>query len=576
MTPSPRFWIVSGLLVAILAAPLGAQDPAASRALKLLEQARKSIPDLTIRETSPVELLLAIALAQGRAGDLAAAEAGFQEILNGVPNEGANVALAKARAGDLKGAIALAETLKNGWILEKRSPLSGGGSSRPASLRTHALERIAGLLSESRRWTEALAVVDLLPETIQEGHGAGGTSRQEALAKVASAQTKSGALAPAFMTAKSVKTDYYREEVLVEIVMEHLKRSEVKEARVVDETITYPYLKLKTLSAIAQAQAKAGDPAAAAEAFRKVISIASGLIRFRAGPSSSVSALVGISAAQLATGDREAAQKTLDLAMKRSEEPDAQSIAVGLARLGAIDAAVAKADSIPVPWRRAYALLAIAGVLAPAANRVKVEELCSKARSIFQTDRDDPLRHAVLLEVGKAQLGSGLVPAALELAKEMDYRLSEKGDLLQLIVKAQVAAGDLKGARSTADLHSLDWLKALSYREIALALARGGDGTSAAELMDSNQTGICSISLEEISSLLVDRGELKLAREIALRCEMTDNAGRALRKVAFVQTSKGDEAGALAWASVQEGHLRKAHALLGVAEGILEVEARTR
>jgi hypothetical protein len=557
-----RLW----LILTALALPAQGQESPESRALKILERPKQFNADL----------FQAIAIVQARAGDAQAAEATFLEILKAAPEEGANVAVAKARAGDLKGAIALAETLKEGWITERKNAPYGGGTTRLGSLRTDALEKIVAFLGDSKRWAEAPAIIALLPETPREGHPADLTARQEALHKLAVAQAKAGDPAAAELTAKVITSQYYRQEAFKEIVAAWIKRGELKESLQADENITYPHLKIDTLIAIATAQAQAGDGPGAKETFQRSSEIASRLMDRRVMPSSRVSALSRISAAQMLIGDRAAAVETMKQAMAGSRELDLENIAVGQARVGALDLALTKADSIQVGWRRVHALMSIAGVMAEAGILAKAEELFSKARLIAEAIQEDHIRTVTLLEVGKAQVEAGFVSATLETAGLLTHLHPEKWDLLQRIVKAQLTAGDLKGARTTADLILLPWMKQVSLREIALATARGGDVKAALELVETFPDGSQAPSFQELSSILLERGELGPALQMALRIDQTELAGQALRKIAFVQTTKGDEAGALAWASALKSSSHKAYALLGVAEGILETSARSR
>lgn len=567
-----RLWLVSCALLAALG-----QDAADARALAILGRAKLANAEHGGWHESKGTLLQAIAIAQARAGDRRAADGTLGEVLQAAPMEEANVLAAKARSGDVSGAVAQASALiRDGWSLERQNPPFGQMSSRPVSLRTHSLEKILGFLIESKRWEEALAVANLLPDKPREGHQVDMTAKQEGLHKLAVAQAKAGDPAAAQVTASLIKSVYYQQEALKDIVAAWILRGDLKEALKTDASITHPHLKIPTLIAIATAQAKAGEKAGAAETFQRAIALATGLTDFRAGPQGRVTALCQIAAAQAQAGEPAAALETMKQAMQGSDEPDLLNIAVGQARIGALDLALTKADAIKDAWRRVYALTFIADAIAESGNRAKAEELYSKARTVSLTIPNDYDRTRSLQGVGKAQLAAGFEPAALETVKGMTLQSSETWDLQLLIVKAQVASGELKNARTTADLIRVPWMKQTALREVALGLGRAGDLKAALEIVDPMQGGIQAQTFEDLSSILVERGELEPALQMARRIDMTEPAGRAMRKVAQAQVSRGDENGALAWAAVEKGSLQKAYALLGIAEGILDKERRNR
>lgn len=564
------------MILALFAAPLGGQDAPFSPVLKALEQAMQSASKHPGAGPEKTTILLEIAACQARAGDAAAAEGTFQAILRATPGEGHRVAISLLRAGNLKGAVALAETLKEGWILERKDPLIGTAVSRPVSLRTDALEKMVDLLLDSKRWTEALDIVALLPETKREGHPDDLTSRQEALGKVAVAQAKAGEPALGLATARKVRPPYYRDQALREVVAALIHRAELKEAVQANEEIKYPHVQLETLVAIATAQADAGDRAGATATFRRASDLASGLIDFSRRPSSRVSALIRIAAAQALSGDRASALATMQKAADKVEDLDLPMIAVAKARLGALDEATAMAESIGESWRRISTLIQISGVLAQAGDSVKVAELCTKAAAAARSAPEEHLRTDFFLAIGKVQVEAGLLQNALQTAAEIGHRISERAELIHLVVRSQLKGGDLTGARKNADSIPVDWTKALALREVALVLLRKGDLPGALALTDPLHSNLREQTFLEICIHLADRGELESALRLTSRMEMMEPQGRALRRIAAVQAAAGDDVGALTWASSRKGALQRAYAFLGLAEGLLEARDKKR
>ena len=375
--------------------------------------------------------------------------------------------------------------------------------------------------------------------------------RVEALIATAEAQAQIGDVPGALKTAVSVGNLHGKAEALRNIALVQAKGGDVKGARETAETITDEKIKAQAFRNIAMAQAEKGDrdgalhtaagirdPYLKAAAFRK-IAVAPAIVKDRAGTrgilkqaldtamtiqgeNEKADALGGIAMAFLAVGDASEALQAVALIEKvyaGKPIPDVavntrsevlRAIAIAQAQSGDSQKALQTVGSIPAPYIQTSALAEIA---------------------VIQGDQGDRLAGGVTLRK------AAQVAAAVQ-------ELTAKAPALMGIAQAQAKVGDraaatrtFRQARQTVRVSEDERYKTDALMDLAMVQSGAGDFSGAVETAD----GIRDV----------------YARAHAWR---------------IIATAQGENRGqVLSWIG-KEGSApaRKAYALLGLAEGLLQ------
>jgi RNA polymerase sigma factor (sigma-70 family) len=252
---------------------------------------------------------------------------------------------------------------------------------------------------------------------------------------------------------------------------------------------------------------------------------------------------LGIAWIQAQAGDKAGAQKTLDKAVAIAKTlPDGQgaasawaAIACTQVRIGNIEAARATARLIGVESWKNLALVAIAKAQA-AAGQTK------EALQTTQPIQSEAERIHALYQLAVGQARAKNLQAARETFKQAADLVNslpeaDRGFHNHNLASAQAAAGDFSGAVQTA-------------------MSR----------MPPSETTLCNIAYEQALA-----GDIRGALQTAEAIQDSDFwKGSTLYGIARAQTERGDAEGALAWANQLASSHDKAHALFGVAEGLVK------
>lgn len=405
-----------------------------------------------------------------------------------------------------------------------------------AQARAGDREAAGKLLSQVRQTVEAFKNVHLI--------------RVEALIATAEAQAQIGDVSGALKTAVSVGNLRGKAEALRNIALVQVKGGDLKGAIETADTIVDDRIKAQALRGIAAARAEAGDRDGALQiaaairdpylkggAFRK-IAVAPAILKDRAAAldilqqaldiawtiqseNEKADALGGITLAHVEIGDVSGAFKTVTLIESAfagkplsevaviSKSEILRAIAIAQARAGDSQRAVQTVGSIATPYMQASALAEIA---------------------VIQAERGDPIA------------AGGTLRKALQVAAAIG-EFSAKAPALMGVAQAQAKVGDRAAAvktfrqvRQTVRVSDDERYKTDALMDLALVQSGAGDFSGAVETAD----GI---------------------RDIHARAH-------AWRVIAAAQGTHREQV--LSWIDKDGAPVRKAYALLGVAEGLLQ------
>jgi hypothetical protein len=177
------------------------------------------------------------------------------------------------------------------------------------------------------------------------------------------------------------------------------------------------------------------------------------------------------------------------------------------------------------------------------------------ARKVAEAVKKEQWKWIALAQVAAGQARGGDVKGALATAGAVKNDPLREEAVKGVLVE-QLKAGDVKGARQTLEGLKRPYWRAEALIELARAQARGGDAAGARESLDS--------AFEE-------------ARGVEEKEGLFGNAANACyAHIARAMAELGHAKDAAAWAAGQSDALRKAQALLSVAEGMAQRKAAAK
>ncbi len=360
-----------------------------------------------------------------------------------------------------------------------------------------------------------------------------GLLRNSAYGAIAESQAAAGNLKEALKTAHFIGDPYHNSRAIEAVVLEYVRSSNFKSAIETAQLIKSDVLRIGALTEIAAAQVKAGDTVGA---FQLVD---------RAQDDYGKSRIVGgIAAAQVEQGENDAALKT---------------------------AANFKGKSFS-DWP----LYEVAKALARAGNLRMAREMAEKLR--------EQLRFVTWEEIAVEQAKMGDVKGALELASSIPRPIHRYDNLpsVQLgaigrIANAQAQTGDFKGALETAalippDVRGCDICG--SYKDevigkIGRIRAERKQYLAALEIAGSLKFYEKEEIIKTVAVTQADDGEIENALQTVSTIENIHYRATTFQRISLSWTKTGKKAAALAWAEKLSAPLERAHAMVGIADGLL-------
>jgi Sigma-70 region 2 len=390
----------------------------------------------------------------------------------------------------------------------------------------------------------------------------------------------------------------------------------VERALAAADQITVPWMKAYALADIAAIQAKLGQAEPAQATFREAAEIINGN---RDNASLHTTQLAWLAKAQAKAADRAGARakiaRIIELAGQPENARDRGMVLDAAARWqidggnaeGALALVEARKDA-PLSWR-AYILSGIGAVQAGAGDLAGAR--ATMARALADAERAEK------------------EPAAIdqEAIRELDpMRLAQVRGMAPF-ARAEAKAGDIEGARTTlgraraiADRVRNEWRPA-PLSEIAMAHRAAGDAKAADEALAAARAIAMGLpepgeridQLARVAIIQAEAGDRKAGREtydqalwiaaqnppapgsLVYQCfsgakarvgdwvgarefalGQTDSALRAthVEGLCFQQAKAGERSDALVWALGQTDPINRAHALLGVVRGMIELRPR--
>ena len=298
----------------------------------------------------------------------------------------------------------------------------------------------------------------------------------------------------------------------------------IEHARHFAERLQDSATKVFSLQWVAVAQVKAGDIRGAQATTQKALQVADTVIADNNLSPEFLKNHVAmkIATVQVETGDRASARAAIGQALQRVKgsvnDRVLLDIAIAQARLGDMQGALETLQG----RLGIFSAVQVAEALSEAGERMAAGEIIQKAVEITQATNTVNAFDWKRIAMAKANLGD-----------------------IQGAMDAQRKAADLEGTRNQlmSDPYFLS--------RLAVAQSKAGDPKRA---------------MASVDAIHKATGELRdsVARAVF--------KSPALRAVAAAQVTAGDIKGALAWAHKQRWPDEKAYALLGVAEGLLEVK----
>ncbi len=389
--------------------------------------------------------------------------------------------------------------------------------------------------------------------------------RNEAMIEIARYQARAGDIEGALKTAGLVWREGYRDSAMRVIVEAQLEKGHMQEAMNSAQRNGTTHLTVRLMTQIAVAQAKAGDRAGATRTLEQARQVAAAVAQVWEKSQSSQF----IATAQSKIGDLRGAQQTAE----NIQHPDwkefaLEGVAVAQAEAGDVPAAFKTAEGIRNDQRKALTLRAIGKVQAQKGN---VQGALQTAAAI----QNNLARAWVLRDVAAVQARAKEIKTALKTAASIQEDFI-RAEGLREIAAIQLTSGDMPGAlQSVATIPRIG--KSLALRELAAAQAKLGDVQSALRTAGSIQDDSQAWqpwAFRDIAVAQAAAGDLQGAiRTVDMIQDVRFEyvlSGSAARWVVGAQAKRGDVRAALEWADNQKSAARKALALLGVAEGILE------
>jgi hypothetical protein len=312
---------------------------------------------------------------------------------------------------------------------------------------------------------------------------------------------------------------------------------------------------LYPLRIIGEAQAMNGDKDGSDQTFKEAIKIAKSL------PAKQQEIELGeIARAQLRVGSQTTAEETVRLILQVPPGQSPREQALGLMRqanlyliLGNQEAASralqagfpnvkAIAESpTPSEFERKY----IYGDLARLAAKARTLEILKEALAAMKNDQ-------------------GKVGTMLDVVRVL-LQDSSKAETTQTIQQLAHDASRVTGTKSPNDP---------TLKAVAVIQAAAGDlksGTRTADRIKDAKHGMSERAYMEMAEVLINKADWKSVQQVMTRIKQHWSATfETYREIARAQAKAGDGKNAADWAGNQDIPLAKAHALLGVAEGMMD------
>ncbi|MEA3212604.1 MAG: hypothetical protein QOE70_5661 [Chthoniobacter sp.] len=404
----------------------------------------------------------------------------------------------------------------------------------------------------------------------------GGNPRESALQSIVKWQAENGEVAGAPGTMKLIESDWLRAPALTAIAVAQARQGKSASGAQTLGEIHAGY-RVPALVAFGEASAGAGDRAAARSAFEQATVLAQTLRDFNGARGSPVlQALATIARAQWAAGETEAARETVELARTISGDAGGdrainQSVlARAEAGVGDFDQAMARVDAFrgtEQRWWRAAVCTSIAAAAAASGQQERAESAFARAAAETAALKPASSRRRALQTLSRALLQTGRIDAATKTASKLPS--SDRDDLFREIIAVHSRQGNVPEALSLTKSISGAWTLRLARELIAIAQFRGGDLAAALEMAPDDTAKPGSALREILEAQMVAHnadGALQTFRRIQLSI---GSEPELIADVAAIQVRGGDWKAAYAWATGQTSPDRKAHALVGVARGLL-------
>jgi tetratricopeptide (TPR) repeat protein len=379
---------------------------------------------------------------------------------------------------------------------------------------------------------------------------------------------------------------------------------------------------------LAVAYARSKDSARAKEYFKLAIDTASGL----KDDSDRARALWETAGAQLAVGEADAAKATIRLLLEKTEIKDPWARCVSFTECAVLTAKMKDDETAHRLFRRAIEaqkavneINKMNALMHIAKAQADVGYLDDALKTASMIPQGDSYRERALYAIAVAQLKTDDAGAAVRSAMSIDHYLQFRDDAIHKIVDHQIAKRDFKAALAAAEKAPNPSKKAAAILKVATAYANSGDHKAAADVAaridltpademrvrlfgkerfnyklpstwgvrydDSIGFTMLSHQMSSERSAEVAAAAMTLAQ--ALREKPAEsyavlfnaiNTDEIIRALARAHAASGNANEALAWAkkigssSKAKPHdndemwavERRIHALIAVAEGILE------
>lgn len=262
------------------------------------------------------------------------------------------------------------------------------------------------------------------------------------------------------------------------------------------------------------------------------------------------------------------------LARAQSVDDPVQWRGLALAR------ALAAADAITDPYRRAESLASIARVQTLIGEGAS-DRTIHQALAAVEQVREPAFRDWVLNDVVLAQIAAEDIVGARETANRIEAKRQQGAALVQ-IATVQIRAGNVAGAQQTASGIRDREAKSEILRQLVAISAARGELTTAREMLREiddpfyQALAVGDIAVAEVRMGRVDRADAMVGK--ARRAER----GQVLGRIALARADKGDMSGAIAtlqkidddlYRAVMQGRLALARSVAGDAKGADEMFA---
>ncbi len=448
--------------------------------------------------------------------------------------------------------------------------------------------------------------------------------RDPALRGVAGAQAEAGRFDVALDTASLIGDEYLKTGAWRQIAVAQARGGDRETAgkllsQVLQTVAAFKnghLIRADALIATAEAQAQIGDVPGA---LKTTLSV--GNLRAKA------EALRNIALVQAKGGDAKGALDTADtIADEKIKAQALRGIAAARAEAGDREGALQIAAAIRDPYLKAGAFRKIAVAPAILKDRAGALEVLKQALDIAGIVQNDNEKADALGGITMAFLAAGDVPGAFRTAALIESAFAgkplpevaatTKSEMLRAIAIAQARAGDSRGALQAVGSIGNPYMQASALAEIAVTQAERGDQLAAgATLRKALQiaTAIQDFSAQAPALLGIAQAQAKVgdraaatrtfrqARQTVRVSEDERYKTDALLDLAMVQSGAGDFSGAvetadgiqdvdakahawrviaaaqganrepvLSWLAKDGASAKKAYALLGLAEGLLQ------